>query len=273
MESSAESLDPVKEHLKKIIYTYYSLVLKTREPYEYIHILSHMRSGSSLFTHLLISNPEVCGYGETHVPYDNPLALTTMASKVLYMLRRFPLPGSERFILDKTLHNHLLEQKHIPLLFKKQSHIIFLIREPIGAISSLTGYMKMSREEAVNYYTSRLEMLRSYTTELSSHKVCSAFTYDQIVNNTQESFYLLEKQLKLQNTLSENYQLVRTTGIGDASSNIYQGTIVRNKEKREPPNLSDEELYRAWSAYNRCLHEFEERCLMPGNDNPEKPLQ
>jgi len=39
------------------------------QPYRILLILSHMRSGSSLLTHLLNSNPEIIGYGETHIQY------------------------------------------------------------------------------------------------------------------------------------------------------------------------------------------------------------
>lgn len=231
-----------------------------------------MRSGSSLFTHLLISNPEICGYGETHVPYDDQNALKRVAGKVLYMLRYFPLPGKERFILDKALHNHLLEMENLHLLYGERSHVIFLIREPAGAIASLTGYMQLSREEAVEYYTSRLHRLGSYVTELSQRKACSAFTYDQVVHETKEVFSLLEKQLSLKTPLSEEYNLVRTTGkrgIGDASSNIFQGTIIRNKPKKREVNLSERESQLAWEAYHRCFSLLRENCSMPATSKPD----
>ncbi len=266
MAPPANTLKSAKKFLKGVVCSYYSLALKTRKPYEHIHILSHMRSGSTLLTHLLISNPDVCGYGETHVAYDNQRALTMVTTKILYMLRLFPLPGNERFILDKTLHNHLLKQENIRFLSGEQSHVIFLIREPIGVVASLTGYLEFSNEAAINYYTSRLQAIELYVNELSKQKPCSAFTYDQIINNTKGTFSLLEKQLDLKTPLSENYQLVRTTGqkgIGDASSNIYRGTILRNRQKTDLPNLSDEELKYVWKAYNSCLRTLQEKCLMP----------
>ena len=37
--------------------------------YELLFVLGHMRSKSSLLVHLLNSNPEVLGYGETHIGY------------------------------------------------------------------------------------------------------------------------------------------------------------------------------------------------------------
>jgi LPS sulfotransferase NodH len=40
--------------------------------YEFVHILSHMRSGSTLLAHLLASHPEIIGYGETHIRYRSP---------------------------------------------------------------------------------------------------------------------------------------------------------------------------------------------------------
>ncbi len=265
----------MKKLLGEIIYAYYSFALKTRRPFEYIHILSHMRAGSSLFTHLLVLNPDICGYGETHVPYDNRQALTRVAGKVMYMLRRFPLPGAERFILDKSLHNHLLKKENVQLLADGKSHVIFLVREPAGALSSLTGYLGLSKKEAIDYYTSRLQMLESYAVDLSKKKRCSAFTYDQLIDNTRECFSLLEKQLNLQTPLSENYQLLRTTGkkgIGDASSNIFQGRIIRNRKKATLPDLSTGELNFVWNAYNRCLATLQETCSMPSaTERPVHP--
>jgi hypothetical protein len=51
------------KYLKKSILNHLSSAEK-------LLLLGHMRCGSSLLTHILVDNPEIAGYGETHTRYN-----------------------------------------------------------------------------------------------------------------------------------------------------------------------------------------------------------
>jgi hypothetical protein len=42
-----------------------------RTPSEYVFVLGHMRPGSSLLHHILVSHPDLLGCGERNVAYDS----------------------------------------------------------------------------------------------------------------------------------------------------------------------------------------------------------
>ena len=90
-----------------------------------------MRSGSSLFSHILNSNPQIIGYGETHINYDSVANFKDLQFKVYWQLKDVSM--THRYILDKILHNHKITDSTI----LKTSYLsnIFLIREPLGTIT------------------------------------------------------------------------------------------------------------------------------------------
>src|SRR5688572_27511814 len=65
-------------------------------------VLSHMRSYSSVLSHVLGSHPEIDGYCETHIRYRLSLDVHRLGWKVRALTGE-PLSG--RFVLDKVLHN------------------------------------------------------------------------------------------------------------------------------------------------------------------------
>ncbi len=130
---------PLKNLLKTQIYRTWGAFSQTfREPYEYILILASARSGSTLLVHILSSNPEICGMGESKISVTSPAGYNLIAGKNMYIHWRSKMPrtGDERYILDKLVHNHLLDPQDIALLKNPRVRIVFLLREPIGTITS-----------------------------------------------------------------------------------------------------------------------------------------
>jgi len=103
----------------------YKVRLRKRD-YKFIFLCSHMRSGSSLLTHILVSNPEIIGYGETHINYSSEANLNELVKKVYSKVKNYKM--DENYVLDKVLHNNKFEDYH----FLTSDHIktIFLLREP-----------------------------------------------------------------------------------------------------------------------------------------------
>lgn len=231
--------------------------------YEFVHILSHMRSGSTLLAHLLASHPEIIGYGETHIRYNSPKAFDDLVGDVLQTLGRPTAHGRERYVLDKLLHDHLLEPDNVRLLAEAKARVVFLLREPRGSLMSMLKYLKMTEQNAALYYVTRLVTLERYAQALAPHALCAALTYDQLLYRTDESLELLKGHLGLRHAPDENYRLLPTTGrqrVGDFSPNIFAGSIVRGGEEPDGPRLPEGILASAGKVYEHCRAVLEQAC-------------
>jgi len=269
---------PIRRLLKRPVhgcyslYGYYSSARRAGRPYEFVYILSHMRSGSSLLTHLLVSNPDICGFGEAHIRYSTPRSFNTLIGKVLFTLRRTPGSVSERYVLDKVLHNYLLTYENVNLLCDEKSRVIFLLREPAATLPSIMKFLNYSEQQALDYYISRLAMLEKNARELSRHKHCVMLTHDQLLYSTDKIFGMLERFLALQQPLSETYQVLRTTGrggTGDPSKNIRAGFIVREQTKPKAAQISPESLNSAWQAFEHCRATLAQYCESVDSEQSE----
>ena len=59
-------------------------VLFRKNPYRILFILGHMRAASSLLSHILTSNSEIIGYGETHTQYYREQDLKKLILKLIF---------------------------------------------------------------------------------------------------------------------------------------------------------------------------------------------
>ncbi len=71
-------------------------------PKRHIFLLSHMRAYTSLFGHIMGSNPAICGYYEMHIGYYSWKSL--IRQKLLYFENEEAKPGFS-CMFDKVLHN------------------------------------------------------------------------------------------------------------------------------------------------------------------------
>jgi E3 ubiquitin-protein ligase DOA10 len=146
MNITAQNFRQSIAHLKNnLIHQYYKFRINTPRtpytillrptPYKILFILSHMRSGSSLLTHLLVNNPEIRGFGETHINYASAEDFKKLLMKLYWQGQDFSqlqdlkkLKMNHQYIHDKVLHNNkFLDQS---FLESEQIYSIFLIREP-----------------------------------------------------------------------------------------------------------------------------------------------
>ncbi|EAZ89530.1 sulfotransferase [Crocosphaera chwakensis] len=265
-------------HLKNdLIYRYYHYrisksnypdqVFMKKEPYKVLFILSHMRSGSSLLTHILISNPAIKGYGESHIQYESEADLKSLMYKIYVHNQEFTnlkdlgkLRMNHTYLLDKLLHDKKLLNKN--LLKKNNFYFIFLIREPQRSLMSMLDHKPhWTQEDAVTYYTQRLLSLSEYAQLINDKQRSFLLNYEQLINDTEPVFDSLQNFLKTRESFSENYQVLNTTGkrhIGDFKENIRSGRIIR---KPRPLNfsISPNLLEKGIKSYNDCyeiLHQY-----------------
>lgn len=195
-------------------------------PHRYILILSHMRSGSSLLLHLLMTSPEISGCGERNTAYRNEDDLAMFAIKSTLGSR-----GRIRasYSVDQVNHTHFLPAEN--LLLHASVLPIILFREPEGAIGSMVEVFsrirRFSVEEATTHYRERVTTLARYATILRRHGCLMALTYDELVNDTQRSLIRLSDHIGLRTPLADVYSTFPFTGrLGDRSSRIHTGRVL-----------------------------------------------
>ncbi|MDJ0509538.1 MAG: sulfotransferase [Crocosphaera sp.] len=217
----------------------YQVALK-KEPYKVLFILSHMRSGSSLLTHILISNSAIKGYGETHINYRSEADLKKLLFHIYFNSQQFTnlqdlakLSMNHTYILDKLLHDHKLVNEK--LLELDNFYFIFLIREPKRTLMSMLDHKPHWNEEnAIHYYSKRLSTLSEYAQIINSKQRSFLVTYNQLMDDSDQVFKSLQNFLKTSEVFSEKYQVLKTTGmrnVGDFKEKIRSGRIIKQPRK------------------------------------------
>jgi len=221
-----------------------------------IIMLSHMRANTSLFGHILGSNPEINGYYEMHIDY---YSWKSLIRQKLNFLERHKFKKKSRYIFDKVLHNeHYVDSK---LLINKKAKVIISLRSPEETIPSIIQLYKdkidpnhefATLDGAINYYKNRLQQL-----EKDSKALKNKFIYldaNSIKENTTEAFLFLEKELMLTYPLSTEYNLQELTGAGnsgDHSDALKQGKIIRTKSDYSGIKINVERLANLTAKYNK----------------------
>lgn len=227
---------------------------------------SHMRSNSSVLSHVLGSNPEISGYAELSLAYRSPMDFLKARCKVHH--------GSERsyrgrYLLDKVLHDEFVLSEG--LFVGRPSRIILLLRRPDATIRSILnmGARLVSVEThrdprwVTDYYCTRLKTLERYA-EVWQSRGCVVRS-EEVVESTASVLSGLTNWLELREPLKSSYSIFKHTGAprhGDPSKNIKLGEIVRPTSSYEHIQVPRDLLREALEAYSRCLSVLESNCLV-----------
>jgi hypothetical protein len=220
----------------------------------YLFILSHMRSRSSLLSHILGSNDYVCGYSELHLSYLRYRDIIKMRLK-LYGDLKCDLRG--KYLLDKLLHNKReISKKVLEVVNPK---FIFLLRKPESTIKSamqmgdITGNDSNKNQEKVSeYYCSRLSRLKEFAETIGGDYYF--LESDDLVNNTEYILGELTGWLGLDTPLVENYLMFNNTGkpgYGDPSDKIRAGKILKTKGHSDI-KIPQKIIQRSEYYYEKC---------------------
>lgn len=228
---------------------------------EYVLILSHMRSYSSLLAHLLGSHPEVSGYAEMNVAYKRRRDLVRLRAEVARSLDG-RLEG--RFVLDKVLHDH--HPISHAVLSAPVVHPIFLVRRPVKALASIVKMNERLPElalypggsEVTTYYVNRLATLE----QLALDRRDGAFVLraESLVTDPETALARLGRFLGLRTPIETSYSTFPLTGVpgsGDFSGAIWEGHIRSQQSSSPQPALSPDLLDVAERAYAHCLETLE----------------
>ena len=222
---------------------------------DYVLLLSHMRSRSTLLSHILGSHPEISGYSELHQEYRSRLDLARMRYRACCTSNN-RLKG--RFVLDKVLHDRYVVSETI--LKSPNVRLIFMLREPEDTLRSIIR-MRAEGEEGrdvdvesvLEYYTHRLDHLQRLAEKAGRESFF--LQSERLVQDTSVVLESLAGWLGLQQPLSEEYSIFEYTGVpvyGDSSSVIREGRVVKAKRELPPIALPPEIVDQARSTYSRC---------------------
>ena len=237
-------------------------------PLQYLFVLSPMRSGSSLLVHLLNSNLEIEGYGESHCPYTTYRDL----EKLIY--RTAVIQGSLDFknavyVMDKLVRNHELSDA---ILGNKHAKFIFLLRDPAASFKSTTQLSKtclgLRKYQDFNiwldYYQARLDCMQNLAKRINDKDRCLFVQYEELLYQTDETLQKFQSFLETQTPFSENYKLSKHTGnlrYGDPSDVMKSGKISRQKENiNESSIIGNQEVQElAYKAHRHCITALSQR--------------
>jgi len=219
---------------------------------KYIFVVSHMRSYSSLLSHILGSHGEISGYAEMKQSYSSWTDFIRLRHKV-YMANGNRLDGG--YVLDKILHNShtisetILDQGHVRL--------VFLLRNPEVAMKSIINMGKTGNfgnaEWVLDYYLGRLKQLQDYARTSNGRMLF--VDSETIIEGTDYLLDYLSDWLELGSKLTAKYSNFEYTGApryGDPSSFIKRGRIVRTPKDYHSIHIPSEMIRRAEDAYDAC---------------------
>ena len=220
-------------------------------PLPAVLIMGHMRSGSTLLLHILLTNPRLIGCGERNAAYRSHLDLDKLEIEAR-IAQRAPF-RRVRYAVDQINHDKFTPSREF--LKDERVLLIFLIRDPPPTIHSILELTRTfyggawTVETTVDYYCRRLRTLTEHASGLEGKQKAMALSYDALVDDTPTVLRGLETFLGLDARLRERYAIQRFTGKhGDPSEKIRAGRIVRRRVEPRT-EIPPDELKRATEAY------------------------
>jgi hypothetical protein len=235
---------------------------------QYLFLVSHMRSYTTLLSHILGSSDDINGYRENHIAYNSNSDLIKLRYRT-QMAIEGKLGGT--YILDKILHNHWVIKDEI--LSKDNLKVLFTIRQPEATVKSIINMgQKMVNEEwyldqhkVAEYYEGRLLAIAEYARKTGKR---GAYADAEILIEDPEKLTKnLSEWLGLTDPLKTEYKQFRDTGKpihGDPSSNILEGKILKNK-KRYDIDLDPDIIPRLNKVYESTKNLLKTECMNLGS--------
>jgi hypothetical protein len=230
------------------------------DPYARIFLLSHMRAFTSLAGHVLGSHPQINGYYEMHISYEDASAL----DRQLEVFRQGDvLKADSRYLFDKLLHNDdVLKPERLGLADIK---ILVALAEPAHTIKSIVHLFRQKPDpdlyaspvEAAKYYVERVRAIAEFcrTTDWPY----TYFDAELLVRAPERLLPRLTDWLQLESPLSERYEVFSQTGKarrGDSSERVRSGRIDRARTDYSHVVIPEEALQAAREAYRECREQI-----------------
>ncbi len=223
------------------------------EHMEYVFVMGHMRSGSSLLSRILMSNEQVYGLGERNAAYESSVDLWKLA---LTCRIRLGQNKEALYYLDQINHNHF--NPNWELIEAHPIKLIFLIRKPAASINSLLRLTKehygsqWPLDRATDYYRERLHFLGAMKKQHKGASIC--IQYENLVDQPERVLKQITNFLGLRESLKPSYSTQGPVQSGDPSELLQSGRI--SKQVRELIEIPEEALRAAMKVYRETLTIF-----------------
>jgi hypothetical protein len=236
----------------------------------HLFLLGHMRSYSSVLSHILGSHPQIDGYCETHTKYRTRLDLLRLHHRVRKLTGE-PLDGD--YVLDKVLHDYPLARS---ILDSSRTRGILLVRRPRETLRSIIEmglhYSPIAWHRdfgrVARYYETRLAGLLRLTEALRGRVVF--LQAETLLSSTPEVLDQLGTFLELQSPLQPEYRRFAHTGengFGDPSEAISAGRITTTQRERQTTvSLPRPLVTRLQNAYDFWCAAIRRSCPTIGPD-------
>lgn len=247
-------------------------------PDRYLFLFSHMRSYSSVLSHVLGSHPDISGYSESHLKYRHGKDLRLLRWRVAKAVGGLP---RGRFLLDKLLHNYMLIPRQLRSV--ETFRALIFIRRPAPTLQSILRMHALRPQVAwhgdpaavAQYYCERLTWIAAVGVLLKDRAL--AFPAEAIPGRTTELLGAIAAHLDLGSPLAPVYTRQRYTGQaahGDISANIRAGEIlpVSTAVEGECPGFSAEMLRQCERTYQRCMAVLVDWCPSLGLEQAARTL-
>jgi len=193
-------------------------------------LMGHMRCGSTLLLHLLMTNPQVSGQGERNAVYASgaDLARLALSTRLAHAapLRRL------RYVADQVNHNHAIPEERV--LRQGRVKALFLLR---GSDAALASLLELSR--------------RFYEGAWSCERALDY--YIGLTAQPAEALESLRVFLGLAQGFSQDYAIHAFTGErGDPGPRIASGRVQPAARVPELTVADPRQLERARAAYRSC---------------------
>lgn len=219
-----------------------------------------MRAFTSLAGHILGSHPQINGYYEMHISYEDASALDRQLE---VFLEGDEIKESSRYLFDKLLHNdYVLKPEQLGMASMK---MLVSLMEPEHTIKSIVDLFAQkeiddlyaSPVEAANYYIGRIQALADFSRTATQ----PYYYFDaELWQRAPETLLpRLSDWLELDSPLSERYQIFSHTGKarkGDSSERIHRGTIDRTPVDYSHVAIPEEVLRAAREVYRECRRQI-----------------
>jgi hypothetical protein len=228
----------------------------TSDPHARIFLLSHMRAYTSLAGHILGSHPQINGYYEMHISYEDASALGKQRDM---FLQGDVLKENSRYLFDKLLHNdYLLKPERLGLSDMKT---LVSLAEPAHTIRSIVHLFAQkevedlyaSPVEAAKYYVERVRALADFCGK--SEWPYYYFDAELLQRAPEKLLPRLSEWLELDSPLSERYEVFSQTGQarrGDTSERVRSGRIDKATTDYSHIAIPEEVVWEAREAYRDC---------------------
>ncbi len=234
-------------------------------PKKYLFLVSHMRSFSTLLSHILGSSSDINGYRENHISYQGSMDLLKLRYRT-QMAIEGKLDGT--YVLDKILHNHWAINNSI--IQKPNLKLLFTMRKPEDTVKSIINMGQklvdedwyLDHQKVANYYEGRLKAMATYANMIG--KNAAYFDAEELIENPESLTEKLTHWLQLSDPLKTEYKQFRDTGKpihGDPSSNILKGKILKDKRKYEI-DLSRELVQILEQVYHDTRNSLLDKCTV-----------